>query len=139
MALAYPMTVDLLHRWILAAKNKNARSLDFKPEMDFFCVLRLTLMNAAFEWNTFDGFLKPISSRFTPRAWNWRETPPLQELVLTTSTNLCTWNKLRVYGLHDELMMEESGYVSQIWVQKLSHIGVRWALQQVWSIIGKGI
>jgi hypothetical protein len=49
MALAYPMTVDLLHRWILTTENKNARSLDFKPEMDFFCVLRLTLMNATFE------------------------------------------------------------------------------------------
>jgi hypothetical protein len=49
MALAYPMTVDLLHRWILAAENKNAHSLDFKPEMDFFCVLCLVLMTAAFE------------------------------------------------------------------------------------------
>jgi hypothetical protein len=49
MALAYPMTVDLLHRWILATKNINSHSLDFKPEMDFFYVLRLMLMNAAFE------------------------------------------------------------------------------------------
>jgi hypothetical protein len=49
MALAYLMTVDLLHQWILTAENKNARSLDFKQEMDFFCVLCLTLMNAAFE------------------------------------------------------------------------------------------
>ena len=48
MVLAYPMTIDLFHRWILATENKNARSLDFKPEMDFFYVLHLTLMNAAF-------------------------------------------------------------------------------------------
>jgi hypothetical protein len=32
------------HRW-----KQNARSLDFKPEMDFFCVLRLALMTTAFE------------------------------------------------------------------------------------------
>jgi hypothetical protein len=43
------MTVDLLYRWIPAAENKNAHSLDFKPEMDFFYVLCLTLMNASFE------------------------------------------------------------------------------------------
>jgi len=49
VALAYPMTVDLLHQWILAAENKNAHSLDFKPKMDFFCVLRSMLMNAAFK------------------------------------------------------------------------------------------
>ena len=62
MALACTMTIDLLHQWILTTENKNACSLDFKLEMDFFCVLRLTLMNETFEWNTFDGFLKPISS-----------------------------------------------------------------------------
>jgi hypothetical protein len=68
MALSYLMTVDLLHRWILTAENKNACLLDFKPEMDFFCALCLTLMNAAFEKNKFDGFLKPIYSCFTLRA-----------------------------------------------------------------------
>jgi hypothetical protein len=41
MTQAYPMTVDLLHLWILAVKKQNALSLDFKPEMDFFCVLAL--------------------------------------------------------------------------------------------------
>jgi hypothetical protein len=49
VVLAYLMTVDLFHRWILIAENKNACLLDFKLEMNFFCVLRLTLMNAAFE------------------------------------------------------------------------------------------
>jgi hypothetical protein len=49
MDLAYPMTVDLLHQWILTTEKKNACSLDFKPEIDFFCVLRLALMTTAFE------------------------------------------------------------------------------------------
>jgi len=30
--------------------------------------------------------------------------------------------KNRVYGFHDDMMMEESGRVSEIWVQKPSHI-----------------
>ena len=36
------------------------------------------------------------------------------------------WKKNKVYGLHDELMMEKSGCVSQIWVQKPSHIVKAW-------------
>jgi hypothetical protein len=43
------MVVDLPHLWILAIERQSARSLDFKPEMGFFCGLRSTLMAAAFE------------------------------------------------------------------------------------------
>ena len=37
-------------------------------------------------------------------------------------TYLLEHMKNRVYGFHDELMMEESGHVSEIWVHKPSHI-----------------
>jgi hypothetical protein len=43
------MTVDLLHLWILAVKNKMPARLILSPKMDFLCVLRLALMTAAFE------------------------------------------------------------------------------------------
>jgi hypothetical protein len=45
----YPMAVDLPHLWILAVERQSARSLDFKPEMGFFCGLRSALMAVAFE------------------------------------------------------------------------------------------
>jgi hypothetical protein len=43
------MTVDLLHLWILAIENKMPARLILSLEMDFFCVLCLALMTAAFE------------------------------------------------------------------------------------------
>jgi hypothetical protein len=43
------MTDDLLHRSILAVESQIAHLLTLKSEMDFFCVLRLALMLAAFE------------------------------------------------------------------------------------------
>jgi hypothetical protein len=45
----YPMAVDLPHLWIFTVERQSARSLDFKPEMGFFCGLRSALMAAAFE------------------------------------------------------------------------------------------
>jgi hypothetical protein len=43
------MVVDLPHLWILSVERQSARSLDFKPEMGFFCGPSSTLMAAAFE------------------------------------------------------------------------------------------
>jgi hypothetical protein len=45
----YSTVIDLPHLWILAVERKSARSLDFKPEMGFFCGLHSALMAMAFE------------------------------------------------------------------------------------------
>jgi hypothetical protein len=49
VAQTYPMVVDLPHLWIFVVERKSACSLDFKPEMGFFCGLHSALMAAAFE------------------------------------------------------------------------------------------
>jgi hypothetical protein len=42
MALAYPMTIDLLHRWIFAAKKqKMIACLIFNPKIETLCMLCL--------------------------------------------------------------------------------------------------
>jgi hypothetical protein len=43
------MVVDLPHLWILSVERQSARSLDFKPEMGFFCGPRSALITEAFE------------------------------------------------------------------------------------------
>ena len=45
----YLMAINLPHLWILAIERQSANSLDFKPEMGFFCGLCSVLMVAAFE------------------------------------------------------------------------------------------
>ena len=45
----YLMVIHMPHLWILVVERQSARSLDFKPEMGFFCGLCLALMVVAFE------------------------------------------------------------------------------------------
>jgi hypothetical protein len=42
VALAYPMTIYLIHRWIFAAKKqKMPACLIFNPKIEILCILRL--------------------------------------------------------------------------------------------------